>query len=222
MNGMPRTAPLARVKTLSISALVDRQNDPEGLQNFINALKAGDAASIDSLFVDVGLARSLRIDEDWGTTTLPAIGNATRPAIVPNNYTANVSIERLFMDGRSVFSYVTSPDYWYSTHTHRVVGNRDWLLYTYLVVDSKENAPGTTNKEIYAVMPKSSSVNYASSDVIIAHSVQMVGFKYTYVDLINLITKDGGGLLNRGRTAVSTSGGAVSNKLGEVVTPNGK
>lgn len=220
---MPRTAPLATIKTLSVSSLIDRQSDPNGFKTFVDKFKNGDGSELDSLFVDVGLARSLRIDEDWGTTTLPAIGNATRPALVPNNYTANISIERLFMDGRSAFSYITSPDYWYSSHTHRVVGNRDWLLYTYLVVDSKEKrgSQGLKNREIYAVMPKSSSVNYASSDVIIAHSVQMVGFKFTYIDLINLLKQDGGGLLDRGRTAVGSKADAtVQDKLGRVLVPS--
>lgn len=215
MNGMPRTAPLARVKTLSIASLMARQNDPKGFSNFIAGLKDLNPASIDKLFVDVGLARSLRIDEDWGTTPLHQIGAPTRPALIPGNYSANVSIERLLLDGRSVFSYITSPDYWYSKHTHRGIGNRDWLLYTYLVVDSKDESIPRENREIFAVMPKSSSVSYSSSEVIMAHSVQMVGYKHTYLDLIGLLLGDSG-ILNKGRTAVSAGAKATVDTLGHV------
>ena len=213
MNGIPRSAPLARVKTLSLATFMTKSG--KSMREYVAELKDGNPAAMEKLFVDVGLARSVRISEDWGTTPLHSIGNATRPTMVPNNYTANVSIEKLLLDGTRTFSYITSPDYWYAKHTHRAFGGRDYLMYTYMTIDTKDKSVPLSNREVFALMPKSSSISVSANEIITAESVELVGYKHTYMDLVGLLTGNSG-ILNKGRTALSSGTTAAIMPLGNV------
>lgn len=212
MNSLPRTAPLARVKVLSLAAFISRRG--KTLQEFVAKVESMDERAVSELFVEVGLAKSITISEDWGTTLLHAVGNSTRPAIIPGNYSANVSMDKLLMDGKRTFSYVTSPDYWYSKHTHRAIGSKQWLLYTYLTIDTKDKSVPIANREIFALMPKSARVSVSTSEVITADSVEMTGYKHRYLDLIGLLANSG--ILNKGRTAISKDAVAAFEALGSV------
>lgn len=171
----------------SLNNLRDRLGDPATLQSIKNA----DQVDGLPLFQTVGIARSLRIDEDFGTQNIYAIGAPTRPRIVPNNYSVNVTIERIQLDTRDLNHYLTSPNYWYADLVQRVIGVSDILLYTFLFVKSKEVRVDSMRGDIYAVMPRGAQRAITSGDVMIAHNVSMVGFKYSFeeavFDVANLI-----------------------------------
>lgn len=134
-----------------------------------------------TIFKTVGLARQVRIDEDYGTQNIYGIGAPTRPRIIPNNFSANVTVDRLQLDTRNLSHYIATPEYWYSTDVQRQIGIDDYLLYTYFFVRSKEDVGKTgVRYDIYALMPRSASVTQSSSDVMVVHNVSLTGFKYSY------------------------------------------
>lgn len=173
----------------SLAELKTKLSDPGTLQAFAN----DDVASGGSLFKTVGIARSIRIDEDFGTQNFYGIGAPTRPRIVPNNFSANVSVERIQLDTRDLNHYITRPEYWYSDQVQSQIGIDDILLYTFLFVNSKERDLRGNRKDIYALMPRTSQKAISSGDVMIAHNVSLVGFKYSYeeafFDTTNLINE---------------------------------
>lgn len=206
-----RLSTLAEIKVLSLSTLIYNQTDTASSVNFghiENALEQMRQALQDPattqarkdaivgetgepLFKTVGIARSIRIDEDFGTQNFYGIGAPTRPRIVPNNFSANVSVERIQLDTRDLNHYVTRPEYWYSDRVQSQIGIDDVLLYTFMFVKSKENNDRRT--DIYALMPRTSQKAVSSGDVMIAHNVSLVGFKYSYeeafFDTTNLINE---------------------------------
>lgn len=196
-----RLSTLAEVKVLSLSTIlyrlannsasdVDRDLVSEALQTLkSNIIDPSDLQTKKTLsltggggevpiFKTIGIARSIRIDEDYGTQNIYGIGAPTRPRIVPNNFSVNISVERLQLDTRDMHHYSAKPDYWYSKGVQRAIGIDDILLYTFLFIRSKEENDRRT--DIYAVMPRSTQRAVTSGDVMIAHSVNMVGFKYSY------------------------------------------
>ena len=203
-----RLSTLAEVKVLSLASILYSDSDTASdidsasVQRALNTLrgKLSDPATmqsrvndrpIESLFKTVGIATNIRISEDFGTQNFYGIGAPTRPRIVPNNFSANVSVERLQLDTRDVHHYASRPEYWYSDEVQRRVGIDDILLYTFLFVKSKE--PKDTRVDIYALMPRTSEKAISSGDVMIAHNVSLVGFKYSYeeafFDSTNLINE---------------------------------
>lgn len=216
MSDAVRTSTLAEVKALSLASIRKVLNDPASAETFFKKLTdpAGPSIKeIEKLFVTVGMAKSIRIDEDWGTQPYYGIGSPTRPVLVPNNYSVSMSIDRLQLDGKNNFSYITSPDYWYSKHMQRRSGAADWPMYTYIYIHDREAAAknkdrGRGSVEMYAMMPRTASKAVSSQDVMIVHSVQMVGFKYQYLDLIGDILgagtslNDDSGVLGYGRTII--------------------
>lgn len=227
-----RLSTLAEVRVLSLTTAI--QGDLETVTNarIISALEAlrsqleGGPNTLQqnrdlqsSLFKTVGVARSVRIDEDYGSTNIYGIGAPTRPRIVPNNYSVNATIERLQLDTRDLNHYVARPDYWYSDNVQRHIGIDDVLLYTFLVLRSKEDAGPNfaTRRDIYALMPRSSQRAAASNDVMIAHNVSMVGFRYSwdqmYFDISNLvnesITDRITSAANQGQSVGSGGGGVM-------------
>lgn len=191
-----RLSTLAEIKVLSLSTMLyastqsgdvnvgaTRFSDVETkLKELRRAFENNDAnlkAKAPNLFTTVGLARQLRIDEDYGTQNIYGIGAPTRPRIVPNNYSVNITADRLQLDTRNLAHYMTTPEYWYSHNVQNNIGINDYLLYTYMFVRSKEDA--TDKKyDIYAVMPRSSSATVSSGDVMIVNNVSLTGFKYSY------------------------------------------
>lgn len=142
---------------------------------------------VEKFFKTVGIARQIRIDEDYGTQNVYAIGAPTRPRIVPNNFTANVTCERIQLDRRNLYDFMSTPEYFYSPALQRATGILDAFYYTYLFVKNKEPIRGTTyasngKYDIYALMPRTSTKTVTNGDVMISHNVQLTGFKVNHGD----------------------------------------
>ena len=202
-----RTSPLGEIKVLSAASLRERLSDDTTYAKWMSNGSQGDRGDVlrdfYSSFVSIGLARSVRIDEDWGTTNVYGIGNPSRPEIIPNNYSVSVTVERLQLDRRNNWHYSLSPDYWYSKEWQNQIGTQNWLSYTFLTVKDRESKQADgTGPEIYALMPRSASQAVTSQDVMVVHSVQYTGYKYKYQDLIGNILR--GDMLGFGRTAEYT------------------
>lgn len=194
-----RLSTLAEIKTFSMSSYLESlelSNPTSGdvvqaISDFASDFdsRADDdvSAILSSInpFKTIGLARSIRISEDFGTINQYAIGAPTRPRIVPNNYQASASIQRIQLDTRDLFSYVTTPEYWYSNDVQNAVGVDDYKFYTYLFIQEKGSSLSVP--DIYALMPRSSSKTVSSNNVMIAHDVEMIGYKQTVDSLISLI-----------------------------------
>lgn len=213
-----RLSTLAEIKVLSFSSYLRDQTDitntttiaqiAEKISNYNEAISNGDISSLlsssdtadgnqsggdgepEAFFKTIGLARQLRIDENFGTQNYYGIGSPTRPRIVPNNYEVNITAERIQLDTRDLNDFISSPEFWYSDDIQRAVGINDFLFYTYFFVRSKEDS-ASVRPDIYALMPRSASKAITSGEVMIAHNVQLVGFKYSYeeafFDLSNLL-----------------------------------
>ena len=221
-----RTSTLAEIKVFSLASYLTGQGKQKQninladvssvLADMRSRLSDGSAATIQSLrdleiggvplFRTVGIARSIRIDESFGTQRLYAIGSPTRPRLVPNNAGVDVSAERLQLDARDMSHFVTSPQYWYSDNVQRRVGIDDFLLYTFFFVKSKEDP--SKRYDIYALMPASSSSSVTSNDVMIINNVTLTGFKYSYeeafFDLENLVNES----ITRTATSYESGGGS--------------
>lgn len=197
-----RLSTLAEIKVLSLSTFLRDEGvafDSGSANNILEALKtlktrlqgAGLQSQRNSeLFKTVGIARNIRIDENYGTQNIYGIGAPTRPRIVPNNYDVTVTAERLQLDRRDLRHFFAHPEYWYADDVQRDVGIDDITLYTYFFVRSKED-DGATRTDIFALMPRTSSKTFSSGDVMVANNVSLVGFKYSYeqafFDVSNLI-----------------------------------
>lgn len=201
-----RLSTLAEIKVLSLSSHLrnigieletasasDVRTGIAALRNVTTDLqvrKNGELSNGNDIFKTIGIARNVRVDEDYGTTNIYGIGAPTRPRIVPNNYSANVTAERLQLDRRDLDHFITKPEFWYSDTVQRDIGITDILLYTFFFVKSKEDT-GSNRVDIFALMPRTSSRNISNGDVMVAHNVNLVGFKYSYeeafFDLENLV-----------------------------------
>lgn len=186
-----RITTLAEIQVLSMATLKkfgnkDRDEAVKTMREFVPT--NGDGLS--KLFQTVGIAREVRINEDWGTQPVYGIGAPTRPMMVPNNYQVSASIQRLQLDTRDGWHYIFSPDYWYSTDVQEKFGMDDYLYYTYLVIRDKSNPKDRPllDTPVYALMPRSSSKSVSSGDVMMVHGVELVGFKQTYRDILGLMT----------------------------------
>lgn len=195
-----RLSTLAEIKVLSLATYArDGEVDPTSgsmadiltaIDSFKQQLSGGAPDALQSLknetsrfgralFKTVGIARNVRVDENYGTQNIYGIGAPTRPRVVPNNYDVTVTAERLQLDRRDLRQFFAHPEYWYADEVQRSIGIDDILLYTYFFVRSKED-DGTTRSDIYALMPRTSSRTYSSGDVMVANNVSLVGFKYSY------------------------------------------
>jgi hypothetical protein len=195
-----RLSTLAEIKVLSLQSIINFSNNPAasqisdtqtslGVTESINALKAllSDnqitlnrpiGASI-SAFKTVGIARQIRIDEDYQTQNIYGIGSPTRPRIVPGNFSVTVACDRIQLDRRGLYDFMSSPEYFYSSFTQRQTGILDGIYYTYMFVKSKEDSAGRAY-DIYALMPRSSSLTVTNGDVMVSNSVNLTGFKVSY------------------------------------------
>jgi hypothetical protein len=185
------------LKVLSVQTLLESASNPEGL---ITELTADPEAfslnyQVDTLFKTIGIARTIRVDEEYGTQNLYAIGEPTRPRIVPNNMSVTVSCERIQLDKRSLYNYMLTPEYFYSRGMQSATGALDMFYYTYMFVRSKEDSAGALAYDIYALMPRTSSKNVTNGDVMISHNVQMTGFKVS--SQLQLMDLASGAILDR-------------------------
>lgn len=136
----------------------------------------------EQFFKTVGIARQVRVDEDYGTQAVYGIGSPTRPRLIPNNFSANVTCERIQLDTRNLYDFMLTPEYFYSPRMQANTGILDALYYTYMFVRSKELRNGPSGYDIYALMPRTSSKTITNGDVMISQSVQLTGFKVNYGD----------------------------------------
>jgi hypothetical protein len=150
-----------------------------------DGIKLSDAALSSRFFKTVGIARQIRVDEQYGTQNIYAIGAPTRPRIIPSNFTANVTCDRIQLDRRNLYDFMATPEYFYSARLQRETGILDAFYYTYLFIKNKE--PEARNDytpniyyDIYALMPASATKTVSNGDVMISHSVQLTGFKVNY------------------------------------------
>jgi hypothetical protein len=185
-----RLSTLAELKVLSIQTLLSDATDIDGYINTLTQDPSKLSYQQSDLFKTVGIARTVRVDEEYGTQNLYAIGEPTRPRIVPNNLSVTVTCERIQLDRRSLYSYMLNPEYFYSQGMQSLTGALDLFYYTYMFVRSKEDLDSTaTDYDVYAIMPRNSSRNVTNGDVIIAHSVTLTGFKVSSpLQLIDLAT----------------------------------
>lgn len=175
-----------------------------------------------SFFKTVGIAKSIRITENYSTTHVYGLGNPVQSRVVPHNYKAEVSCERLQLDRRGLYDFMTSPEYFYSGSMQRKSGILDAVYYTYMFIRSKEDGP--EREEIFALMPINNARTISSNDVMIVNSVNLTGFKIGYTsnlldilkysdDITREITNQGGSsVINLiGNIANGLTGGLFSN-----------
>lgn len=198
-----RLSTLAEIKVLSIESLI------QTVGGEFSAVIEGDFTSFlgnlsdpNDLFKTVGIARQIRIDEDYGTQNIYAIGEPTKPRIVPNNFTANVTCERIQLDKRNLYDFMASPEYFYSPSLQRITGRNDAFYYTYMFVKNKED-PNRLPSDIYALMPRTSTQTVTNGDVMVSHNVQLTGFKLTSkFEVFNFVAESALEVL--GRTGVGS------------------
>lgn len=134
-------------------------------------------------FKTVGIARQVRVDEDYGTQAVYGIGAPTRPRLIPNNFTVNVTCDRIQLDTRNLYDFMLTPEYFYSQGMQAETGILDALYYTYMFIRNKEAKTGPVGYDIYALMPRTSNRTITNGDVMISHQVTLTGFKLNYGDV---------------------------------------
>jgi len=188
-----RLSTLAEIKVLSLETIRSSGDATSsgaigGVKKFNELLEKkvrvnrNDITKLSGLFKTVGIARQIRIDEQYNTTNVYAVGSPTRPRIVPGNMSVSVTCERLQLDKRNLYDFMATPEYFYSPFAQKETGILDAIYYTYMFVRSKERKTGTTayaifEHDIYALMPVSSTRTITNGDVMISHNVQLTGFK---------------------------------------------
>lgn len=190
-----RLSTLAEIKVLSLETLknfVDGEGEgqvgslDDALEDMANQISSNNITLnkdrvYSSPFKTVGIARQIRVDEDYGTQNLYAIGSPTRPRIIPNNFTATVTCERIQLDRRNLYDFMSTPEYFYSPAAQTKTGILDAVYYTYLFVKNKEETiVGNGIYDIYALMPRTSTKSVSNGDVMISHNVTLTGFKVNY------------------------------------------
>lgn len=196
-----RLSTLAEIKVLSLESLQETVSTEFG---DVQAILDGDFASFlgnltdpGNLFKTVGIARQVRIDEDYGTQNIYAIGEPTKPRIVPNNFTASVTCERIQLDKRNLYDFMSSPEYFYSPTIQAFTGRNDAFYYTYMFIKNKED-PQKLPSDIYALMPRTSTQTITNGDVMVSHNVQLTGFKLaSKFEVFNFISQTALNLISR-------------------------
>lgn len=210
-----RLSTLAEIKVLSLESLI------QGTQDTVESIIEGNlseqlqniSADPQSLFTTVGIARQIRIDEDYGTQNIYAIGEPTRPRIVPNNFTANVTCERIQLDKRNLYDFMSTPEYFYSSTMQELTGRIDGFYYTYMFIRNKEDSNALPS-DIYALMPRTSTQTVTNGDVMVSHNVQLTGFKISSkLELIDLITDTLSNVSLESIAEISRGGGGGNQRL---------
>ena len=137
---MIRYSPMAEVRILSLTALVEKLTDGSEtrIDNFADAFAflqgtlSGhygnlyhylrgivNELGVESLFTTIGTATNVRLSEDYGTRPVYGIGEPTNPVLVPNNLAVRVSISKLTIDKAAVSRYAMKPVYWYEPRLQR-------------------------------------------------------------------------------------------------------
>ncbi len=221
-----RFSPYAVLKTLSLNSIMSSLNTNSfadalsQLLSFLdnaNALFQKFATNGDvwneTFFKSIGLAENVSIDESYNARPVWGIGEPTNPIVVPNNYSASISISRLTLDTLSVREFTTLPDYWYAPRVQAkiegflssVPNGRDVLdypFYTFLFISSIEERAKyqsnplniideLLNRRFYSFMPSEYSQRITSGDSIIITDVRGTG---KLLNLRGLIEELSGGV----------------------------
>jgi len=219
-----RFSPYAVLKTLSFSGLLSTLDagslsdaisrilsfldNPTGL--FPSITTGGDIWN-ETIFKSIGLAENVSIDETYNSRPVWGIGEPANPIVVPNNYSASISISRLTLDTLSIKEFTTLPDFWYAPRIQNriesffstVPGSRDILeypFYTFLFVSSIEERSRSAsssisalnalfNRNFYAFMPSEYSQRITSGDSIIITDVRGTGKLLSLRELLDEISR---------------------------------
>ncbi len=214
-----RFSPYAVVKVLSlgtllealnVSSLADAINRMLPLFNDVNGVFQRIATNGDvwneTFFKSIGLAENISIDESYNSRPVWGIGEPANPIVVPNNYSASISISRLTLDTVSIREFTTLPDYWYAPRIQRIVETAmsavpnardilDYPFYTFLFISSIEERsrfPSNPinvldeilNRRFYSFMPSDYSQRITSGDSLIITEVRGTGKLITLRELL--------------------------------------
>jgi hypothetical protein len=214
-----RFSPYAVVKVLSlgtllealnVSSFADAINRMLPLFNDVNGVFQRIATNGDvwneTFFKSIGLAENISIDESYNSRPVWGIGEPANPIVVPNNYSASISISRLTLDTLSIREFTTLPDYWYAPRIQRIVESAmssvpnsrdilDYPFYTFLFISSieeKSRFPSNPinvldeilNRRFYSFMPSEYSQRITSGDSLIITEVRGTGKLITLRELL--------------------------------------
>lgn len=196
----PRFSQYAIIKTLSFNSVLELgQGDGDLGRALMSILSSSNdiwgalTSNGINLFKSIGIANNVSIDESYNSRPVWGIGEPTNPIVVPNNYSASISIGRMTLDTLSVRDFTTMPDYWYVPTLQKAIeealGNftaRDFLdypFYTFLMITSVEQPSITLNqisrqlvtRNLYAFMPSDYSTRISGDDTIIMTDVRGTG-----------------------------------------------
>lgn len=208
----PRFSSYAIVKTLSFngllgmgSSIVDIGRELLNILNSSNDIWGAITGNLE-LFKSIGIANNITIDESYNARPIWGIGEPTNPIVIPNNYSAQISISRMTLDTLSVRDFTTLPDYWYvptlQARVEQVLGPvtaRDFLdypFYTFLMFTSVENpvpvnalTGSMVTRQLYVFMPSEYSTRVSGDDTIIMTDVRGTGKLLNLRGLIETLAK---------------------------------
>jgi hypothetical protein len=194
----PRFSPYASIKTLSFNTLLENSSIEDALNNIVNILSNpeliyGALSDNFKLFKTVGLANDVSVSESYESRPIWGIGEPTNPIVVPNNYSATISMSRMTLDTLSVRDFTTLPDYWYVPKIQNTVESffnnipkarmvLDYPFYTFLYITSVEFPPDPRNaatrliqRSLFAFMPAEYSIRISGTDTMIMTDVRGTG-----------------------------------------------
>lgn len=198
---VPRFSQYAIIKTISFNSVLNAgQSDREIGEALLNLLTSSNdlwraltSSSGLELFKSIGIANNVSIDESYNSRPIWGIGEPTNPIVVPNNYSASISIGRMTLDTLSIRDFTTMPDYWYVPTLQRKVESvlgeytaRDFLdypFYTFLSITSVEHPKISleqihrqfVTRNLYVFMPSDYSTRISGDDTIIMTDVRGTG-----------------------------------------------
>jgi hypothetical protein len=198
------------LESLNVSSLSDAINRMLPLFNDVNGVFQRIATNGDvwneTFFKSIGLAENISIDESYNSRPVWGIGEPANPIVVPNNYSASISISRLTLDTVSIREFTTLPDYWYAPRIQRIVESAmsavpnareilDYPFYTFLFISSIEERSRfpsnpinvldeVLNRRFYSFMPSDYSQRITSGDSIIVTEVRGTGKLITLRELL--------------------------------------
>lgn len=195
----PRFSPYAIIKTISFNTLLQPGQSVIDLgMALLDILRnANDLWSALTsnlpLFKSIGIADNVSIDDNYNSRPVWGIGEPANPIVIPNNYSASISISRMTLDTLSIRDFTTLPDYWYVPTLQRKVQEilgpvtgRDFLdypFYTFLQITSVEDPDISLegihkiliNRNLYVFMPSDYSTRITGTDTIIMTDVRGTG-----------------------------------------------
>ncbi len=210
---VPRFSPYAIVKTISFNtllqsgqSLLDAANALLNILNNSNDI-VGALTNNFPLFKSIGIADNVSIDESYNSRPIWGIGEPANPIVIPNNYSASISISRMTLDTLSIRDFTTMPDYWYIPTLQRRIEEilgpitaRDFLdypFYTFLSITSVERPDigvnnvlnHVLNRNLYVFMPSDYSTRISANDTIIMTDVRGTGKLVNLRGLIETLAK---------------------------------